>query len=67
MMAMLKIARNERLRELGWKMLLQVHDEVIIEGPIESRDEAMELLVRPCREPDPHPFHPPSALTMLRL
>ena len=33
MMAMLKIARNGRLRELGWKMLLQVHDEVGVPQP----------------------------------
>ena len=28
MMAMLKASRNDRLRDLGWKMLLQIHDEV---------------------------------------
>ena len=28
MMAMLKVSRNKRLQELGYKMLLQIHDEV---------------------------------------
>ena len=41
MMAMLKLWRNEKLKQLGWKMLLQIHDEVILEGPKESRDEAL--------------------------
>lgn len=74
MMAMLKASRNQRLKELGWKMLLQIHDEVrvcvvlrvvctvwvvvepnfggfagtqlIFEGPLESKDEALALVVR---------------------
>jgi DNA polymerase I-like protein with 3'-5' exonuclease and polymerase domains len=33
MKAMLKLHANERLRALGWRMLLQVHDELIFEGP----------------------------------
>lgn len=41
MMAMLKLWKSDVLRRLGWKLLLQIHDEVILEGPKESRDEAM--------------------------
>ena len=44
MMAMLKLHRDERLAEMGWKVILQIHDEVILEGPEESHEEAMELL-----------------------
>lgn len=43
MMAMLKLWRSERLKELGWKLLLQIHDEVILEGPKETRDEVCGL------------------------
>ena len=32
MMAMIKLWKNEKLKALGWKMLLQIHDEVILEG-----------------------------------
>lgn len=39
MMAMLSIWRSPVLREMGWKLLLQIHDEVILEGPTESKDE----------------------------
>jgi DNA polymerase I-like protein with 3'-5' exonuclease and polymerase domains len=46
---MLKIRRHPRLRELGWKLLLQVHDEVILEGPEESSAEARAIVVR-CME-----------------
>ncbi|KAK9789941.1 hypothetical protein WJX73_004973 [Symbiochloris irregularis] len=45
--AMLTIAANARLKELDWKLLLQVHDEVILEGPKESVEEA-ERIVREC-------------------
>ncbi|KAH6835517.1 polymerase gamma 1 [Perilla frutescens var. hirtella] len=45
MCAMLQISRNERLKELGWRLLLQVHDEVILEGPSESAEEAKAIVV----------------------
>jgi DNA polymerase I len=50
--AMIKIARNARLKELGWKLLMQIHDELILEGPEESSAEAF-LLVKENME---HPF-----------
>eukprot|EP00955_Chlamydomonas_euryale_P057668 356868-Chlamydomonas_euryale.AAC.5 len=31
--AMVAIAKCPELRRLGWKLLMQVHDEVILEGP----------------------------------
>eukprot|EP00966_Prymnesium_polylepis_P298485 6897574-Prymnesium_polylepis.1 len=34
-LAMLKLRRSKRLKELGYRMLLQIHDEVILEGPAE--------------------------------
>ncbi|KAF7831385.1 DNA polymerase I A, chloroplastic/mitochondrial-like [Senna tora] len=45
MCAMLEISKNTRLKELGWKLLLQVHDEVILEGPTESAEEAKAIVV----------------------
>ncbi|GER56591.1 DNA polymerase [Striga asiatica] len=45
MCAMLEISKNERLKELGWRLLLQVHDEVILEGPTESAEEAKAIVV----------------------
>lgn len=47
MCAMLEIERNARLKELGWRLLLQVHDEVILEGPTESA-EAARAIVAEC-------------------
>jgi len=41
MMAMIKLWRSETLKRLGWRLLLQIHDEVILEGPKESKDEAL--------------------------
>jgi len=44
-LAMLKLARSERLRQLGFRMLLQVHDEVMFEGPAEVAEEAKAEVV----------------------
>ncbi|KAL6999320.1 DNA-directed DNA polymerase [Sarracenia purpurea var. burkii] len=45
MCAMLEISKNARLEELGWRLLLQVHDEVILEGPTESAEAAKAIVV----------------------
>ena len=44
MLAMIQIHRCPRLRELGFKLLMQIHDEVILEGPEEHKDEALALV-----------------------
>jgi DNA polymerase-1 len=49
--AMLRINANEELRELGWRLLLQVHDEVILEGPQESAERAERIVVDCMRSP----------------
>ena len=51
MMAMLKLHRDERLAEMGWKVILQIHDEVILEGPEESHEEAMGIVVSTMERP----------------
>jgi DNA polymerase I-like protein with 3'-5' exonuclease and polymerase domains len=42
MMAMIQLWENETLKRLGWKLVLQVRDEVILEGPKESKDEVLK-------------------------
>lgn len=49
--AMLKIWRNPRLQALGWKLILQIHDEVILEGPKESREEALKEVISDMESP----------------
>ena len=51
MMAMIKINRSEVLRRLGWILLLQVHDEVMLEGPEETAEEAFEEVIRLMQNP----------------
>ncbi|CAM9888723.1 unnamed protein product, partial [Laminaria digitata] len=51
MVAMIKIVRSPLLKKLGWKLLLQVHDEVILEGPEESAQEALAETVRCMEQP----------------
>ncbi len=48
-MAMLKI--NKRLKEenLKAKMIMQVHDEIVIDAPAKERDEVIKIL-RQCME-----------------
>ena len=45
MMAMNKINNNEKLQRLGWILLMQIHDEVILEGPEETAEEAFEIVI----------------------
>lgn len=51
MCAMLEISKNARLKELGWELLLQVHDEVILEGPTESAEVAKAIVVECMSKP----------------
>lgn len=47
--AMLNLVYCEELRELGMEIVMQVHDEVIMEVPIENVERVMEIL-RPLME-----------------
>nr|XP_027190378.1 DNA polymerase I A, chloroplastic/mitochondrial-like isoform X2 [Cicer arietinum] len=51
MLAMLEISNNKQLKELGWKLLLQVHDEVILEGPKESAEVAKAIVIECMSKP----------------
>ncbi|KAI9906221.1 hypothetical protein PsorP6_004573 [Peronosclerospora sorghi] len=61
MQAMLLVHHNPRLRELGWKMVSQIHDEIIVEGPEESVDEAMKIVVHLME----NPFQDPLAVALV--
>ncbi len=59
-MAMLKVWKDEELRSLGARMLLQVHDELVLEVPGEN---ARAAAARVCAimegiEPEGRPFEP---------
>ena len=54
--AMVKLHRDEVLRELGYKLLLQVHDEVILEGPEEKAKEALARVVKLMENPLDEPL-----------
>lgn len=43
-MAMIKLYANERLRELGFRLIVTIHDEVLAECPEENAKECSELL-----------------------
>lgn len=51
--AMVNIHAHEQLRSLGWKLLLQVHDELILEGPEESAERALQIVREQMTEPFP--------------
>ena len=50
--AMVRIARDSKLRDLGYRLLLQIHDEVILEGP----EENAELALKRTKELMEHPL-----------
>ena len=43
-LAMIELHQNPRLKELGFRMLIPVHDEIIAECPIENLTECSKLL-----------------------
>ena len=45
-LAMIKLNNNKRLKELGFRLLIPVHDEVIAECPEENIKECSELLAQ---------------------
>lgn len=45
-LAMIQVFKDERLRELGCKVLLQIHDEIIAEFPEENAKEGGDLLAQ---------------------
>ena len=51
--AMLRIGASSKLSQLGYKLLMQIHDEFIIEGPSENATEAKKILTDIMR----NPFH----------
>ena len=45
-LAMIELHSNERLKELGFRMLIPVHDEIIAECPEENARECSQLLAQ---------------------
>ena len=42
--AMIRVANNEELKRLGFRLLIAVHDELLGECPIENKEECKKLL-----------------------
>lgn len=42
--AQIRVSREKRLEELGCKMLIQVHDELVFECPEQNMDEAIQII-----------------------
>lgn len=51
--AMLRLASSRKLIDLGYHQLLQVHDEIILEGPEEAAEIALQEVVRIMEDPLP--------------
>lgn len=45
-LAMIALNRNERLRELGFRMLIPIHDEILAECPEENAAEVVPLFAK---------------------
>ncbi len=45
MMTIEKINSSEKLKTLGWNLLMQIHDEVILEGPVETAKKGFEEVI----------------------
>ena len=51
MLAMIELSRNKKLKDMGWKLLMQVHDEMILEGDSSTADEALAEVEHVMRNP----------------
>lgn len=49
--AMVLLSQNPSLKELGWKQILQIHDEIILEGPEKTSQEALDLVKQIMKSP----------------
>lgn len=49
--AMVKLHQDEILKALDYKLLLQIHDEVILEGPQENADSALDRVITVMQNP----------------
>ena len=56
MAAMLKLHSNRVLNSLGWRTILQVHDEIVLEGPVESADIALGIVKDDMKHPVDFPL-----------
>ena len=61
MCAMIRLYYHQRLAEIGWKMLLQIHDELILEGPEEHAEEALLIVDQTMQQ------HPPDTPLLVDL
>ena len=44
MAAMLQVWKDQRLKDLGFRLVMQIHDELVLEGPEEHAGTAAEIL-----------------------
>ncbi|CAE7679304.1 efhc2 [Symbiodinium sp. CCMP2456] len=51
--ALVKVERSSVLQQLGYHLVLQVHDELLLEGPEDHANEALAELVRLMEDPLP--------------
>jgi DNA polymerase-1 len=49
--AMVKIEKDERIKNLGWRLIHQVHDEVILEGREETAEEVLKYVIENMENP----------------
>ena len=49
--AMVKLRKNTLISQKGWKLIHQVHDEVILEGPEEFADEILKEVINDMENP----------------
>ena len=50
---MVKVDASTVLQRLGFQTVLQIHDELVLEGPEDSAEEALDELVRIMEDPLP--------------
>ena len=53
------MVKCEQLKRLGFELVLQIHDELVLEGPLETAEEALRELTELMEDPLPFKLQVP--------
>ena len=57
-LAMLKLNASQPLKDMGYMLILQIHDEIVMEGPLEHLDDAIGEITNCMQNPFPNGWAP---------
>jgi DNA polymerase-1 len=62
--AMILVHQNKRLCELGYEMVMQVHDEILGYCPLDTQEEVMQIVKKLMENPFSKPLRVPMPVSI---